>query len=804
MDQYKFPTDPVAEPSSIIKGPNYRFTLIHEYVTRFEWAEDGVFEDRPSTFAINRRFHPPEHHVRETEDFLEIITPSVHISYDKKRFSTNGLTASFIGKTVKWGTEWRYGDEDEFDTNLGGTARTLDNINGRCDMGHGILARYGYAFLDDSKSMLFEENGFVGPRRPGDRIDGYLFSYGLEFKGVMKAFYAISGHQPLIPRWALGNWWSRYYAYSAEEYLALMDKFRDRDIPFSVAVLDMDWHHVAGDHVPHAGWTGYSWNKELFPDPKGFCDALHRRRLKTTLNDHPHSGIHHHEDMYEELGAILGHDTSKKTPILFDSTSPKFMHAYLNVLHRRLEDDGCDFWWIDWQQGPHSRIPGLDPLWMLNHFHFLDHKQQSKSSRPLIFSRFGGPGSHRYPVGFSGDTIATWESLQFQPEFTATASNIGYGWWSHDIGGHMGGYKDDELSTRWVQLGVFSPLMRLHSTENRWNSKEPWRFRKENEQVMTSLLQFRHRLVPYLHSMNRLAATDDEPLVQPLYWKFPSRDEVYDRPNEYFFGTSLVVAPVVHPRDSRTNHAAVDAWVPPSRHIDIITGLVYDGDRKLKMYRPLESIPVLAPEGSIIPLDGLAVPRNGCPNPSVLEVLVVVGKDGHFTIYEDEADDDVDQPSGKTEESRSIQVEYKQTEGRLNVSSSGKSWAFRFLGMSALPPSCAVLRDGVECKEAGVSIEKVGFFSSLVVQVPNLSGREAGVCVTLGPDSQLGVVDGVERIEALLADYQVAFDVKDKILAIAESDHSSAVKANELLSLGVENVYLGPILEILTADSRSR
>ena len=149
-------------------------------------------------------------------------------------------------------------------------------------------------------------------------------------------------------------------------------------------------------------------------------------------------------------------------------------------------------------------MAGIDPLWMLNHFHFLDSARDGK--RPLTFSRYAGPGSHRYPVGFSGDTLITWASLDFQPYFTATASNIGYGWWSHDIGGHMFGGKDDELATRWVQLGVFSPILRLHSSLSPFNTKEPWRFGPEARAVMTEFLRLRHRLVPYLHTMNHRAA----------------------------------------------------------------------------------------------------------------------------------------------------------------------------------------------------------------------------------------------------------------------------------------------------------
>jgi alpha-glucosidase (family GH31 glycosyl hydrolase) len=142
----------------------------------------------------------------------------------------------------------------------------------------------------------------------------------------------------------------------------------------------------------------------------------------------------------------------------------------------------------------------------------------------LTFSRYAGPGSHRYPVGFSGDSIVTWASLDFQPEFTATASNIGYGWWSHDIGGHMGGVKDDELGTRWVQFGVFSPVMRLHASNNQWTAKGPWKFGIEAKNVIINFLRLRHWLLPYLYTMNAKAALEGTQIVQPMYWDYPNRD----------------------------------------------------------------------------------------------------------------------------------------------------------------------------------------------------------------------------------------------------------------------------------------
>lgn len=121
-----------------------------------------------------------------------------------------------------------------------------------------------------------------------------------------------------------------------------------------------------------------------------------------------------------------------------------------------------------------TREPGLDPLWMLNHMHYEDAAREGRW--PITFSRYAGPGSHRYPVGFSGDTVTTWDSLAFQTYFTSTASNIGYGWWSHDIGGHMLGVRNNELEARWYAFGAFSPINRLHSTCSPFAGKEPWNF----------------------------------------------------------------------------------------------------------------------------------------------------------------------------------------------------------------------------------------------------------------------------------------------------------------------------------------
>ena len=254
---------------------------------------------------------------------------------------------------------------------------------------------------------------------------------------------------PLVPRYVLGNWWSRYHPYSAEEYSALLDRFEADGLPFSVAVLDMDWHVTEVDHRFGSGWTGYTWDPRLFPDPQGFLDELHGRGLRVALNDHPADGVRAHETAYPQMARALGIDPASEAPLSFDVTDETWLRAFFDHVAHPMERDGVDLWWIDWQSGPYSRLAGLDPLRALNERHFAELAGTGR--RPVNFSRYAGPGSHRTPIGFSGDTVISWASLRFQPEFTASAANIGYGWWSHDIGGHWDGRKDVELAVRWAR-----------------------------------------------------------------------------------------------------------------------------------------------------------------------------------------------------------------------------------------------------------------------------------------------------------------------------------------------------------------
>jgi alpha-glucosidase (family GH31 glycosyl hydrolase) len=717
--------------------------------------------------------------VKEHNSILEIVTSKFHLTYDRQPFHPSGFSVVVKGFFGCHASVWRYG---EVCSNLGGTARTLDEADGRIPVGPGVISRNGYTTIDDSASMLFADDGFVATRRPGERVDGYLFAYGHDYRGAIKALYAISGSQPLLPRWALGNWWSRYYAYQADEYLSLMDKFKEEGVPLSVAVIDMDWHLTEDARITEAGktgWTGYTWNKKLFPDPPAFLKGLHDRKLKVTLNDHPADGVQSYEDSYKAMSKALNHDDSTKDPIHFDITDRAFLKAFFDVLHRPLEDDGVDFWWIDWQQGEHSRIIGIDPLWVLNHFHFIDNARNNK--RPLTFSRYAGPGSHRYPVGFSGDSIVTWATLEFQPEFTATASNIGYGWWSHDIGGHMFGAKDDELGTRWLQFGVFSPIMRLHSSNNQWTAKEPWKFSIEARKVMIEFLQLRHRLLPYLYTMNTLAASAGTPIVQPMYWDFPHKDEAYRVPNQYFFGSELIVFPITSAQDPKLRLARVRGWLPPGQFVDIFSGVLYEGDREIWLSRPLGGYPVFAKQGAIIPLDAAPVPANGGENPDAFEILIVVGADGRFDILEDDDTGSVDIKYARTS------IMFSQAKGTVEIGPlhGTREFALRFLAMDD-PKTVTVSVNGTEQK---LSTEVVP--NGFVVKLGAISGQ---VTVGLGENPQLVRKDAACLIWPILSDAQIEFQLKEDIWQIVTN---KVQVVSRLLALNMDEKLKDAVLEFI-------
>ena len=789
---YRIKTGGHAEDAAIIQGEKYRFTVLTEEMIRLEYCEDGQFEDRATQCVIDRKFKVPEYQVIENEESLEIITDKIHLVYNKQKFTDYDLSVQVRGNISVYHSIWHFGEEA---TDLRGTARTLDEADGAIELEHGIISRFGYGILDDSRSLVITEDGWVEPRKE-DCIDIYFLGYGHEYEHCLKDYYHLTGKTPLLPRYALGNWWSRFYRYNDQEYKALMTRFEKEEIPFSVSVIDMDWHLVDIDPKYGSGWTGYTWNKELFPDPKEFMTWLHDHGLKVTLNVHPAGGVQAHEEKYKEMAEAMGRDWEKEEPVNFDVTDQKFLKAYFEYLHHPNEEEGVDFWWLDWQQGGLSKIPGLDPLWMLNHYHYLDSGRRGK--RRLTFSRYAGMGSHRYPVGFSGDTIISWKSLAFQPYFTANASNVGYGWWSHDIGGHMKGYRDEELSTRWIQFGVFSPIMRLHSSNSAFTGKEPWNYNAVSENIMKRYLKLRHEMIPYLYTMNYHASHDGQPLIRPMYYLEPEQPEAYEVPNEYYFGTELVVCPITEPTDKAAGTACVKAWIPEGKWYDIFSGLKYDGGRMLELYRSLEDIPVLAKEGAIIPLTDLTEYTNSVENPKELAVKIVPGKKNAFILMEDTGDTCEDKEENwaqtKLEWINENEFIIHPANGNLDVIPKCRTWKMEFYGIADV--------DNLEVTVGGKAIETERIYDEkrhiCQVNIPETEVTEQ-ITISFSKGYLLRENNKLAEIFALLYQAKIEYEVKEKIYAYMKEGKTSSEVLGIIQAMHLPDSVYGMLSEVLLA-----
>ncbi len=659
-------SNPVADPKAVVPFGHARFTVLTPQLIRMEWAADGKFEDHASFVFLNRRLPVPKF-IKSPLGMnagpqLTITTDALTLTYTPTgdgHFTPANLSIalSVNGKPVIW----HPGMTDP--ANLQGTTRTLDGALGsktREPIGEGLVSRSGWALVDDSTRPLFDSADFrflqgekspwpwvierPAGEQPGSYTDWYFFGYGHDYRKALGDYVKVAGRIPLPPRFAFGAWWSRYWAYSDQEIMEIIRGFRENSTPLDVFVIDMDWHinneqlKAAGqvDQSGHGlGWSGYTWNKLLFPDPTQFLDQLHADGLKTSLNLHPASGVQPWEAAYPAMAKAMGIDPATKKYVPFDITDKKYAINYMNILHHPLEKQGIDFWWLDWQQEPTTSLPGVNPTWWLNYVHFTD--QQREGKRPLLFHRWGGLGNHRYQIGFSGDTVSVWDSLAFQPWFTATAANVGYAYWSHDIGGHMPGAVEPELYTRWVQFGAFSPILRTHTTKNPESERRIWAYPEPYSSILRSTFQLRYALQPYIYTEARRTYDTGVAFLRPLYYDWPEANEAYTSRNEYLFGDQVLVAPVVTPSAKATGLAAESVWLPEGEWIEWPTGRHFTGPVTLDRSFSINQTPVYLKAGAIVPMQPPMQYTGEKPvDPLIVNVWPLQpGAASSYSVYED-------------------------------------------------------------------------------------------------------------------------------------------------------------------------
>lgn len=668
--------NPVADPSAVVVSGNARFTVLTSRLVRMEWSEDGQFEDRATLGIVNRRLDVPRFTVSRQGNALSLKTPDIVLDYSGEgEFCADNLSVTFTMETSEGirTVTWHPGDDSC--GNLLGTTRTLDGFDATKEkrLEEGVVSRDGWAVIDESTRHLFEPvqsdwKVWVAPRPKGRRQDLYIFAYGHDYISAVSDFTKIAGRIPLPPKYSFGYWWSRYWQYSDFEFVDLARQMRSFDIPVDVMVLDMDWHDTFGltaknarkdDVGQRVGWTGYTWHKGLFPNAANHLRDLHNLGLKTTLNLHPASGIREYEDKYDAfvkdyLSRTGDYDGPKDyvnpdgTPhyVPFRIDQMEWADAYFNSVIRPMEREGVDFWWLDWQQWQTSKYTeNLSNTFWLNHTFFNDMARQGVgegrySRRPIIYHRWGGLGSHRYQVAFSGDTYAKWEVLAYLPWFTATSSNVGFGYWGHDIGGHYqkkgASRTDPELYTRWLQSAVFTPIFKTHSNKNTTMEKRFWMF-PDHFGYMRDAIRLRYTLSPYIYRSAREAYDTGISMCRPLYYYWPESPEAYEMKEEFLFGSDILATAVCSPVDAVTGLADRTMWFPEgSDWFDMSTGNLYKGGTTDTLRCTIGEIPWFVRAGAIIPLASEKI--GGLQEHSNEIWLSVAPGDGFSatTVYEDD------------------------------------------------------------------------------------------------------------------------------------------------------------------------
>ena len=501
-----------------------------------------------------------------------------------------------------------------------------------------------------------------------DAPDAYVFFPAASGYATFRAdFLRLTGGIPLVPLYALGLWYSRYYAYGEETALAVIDRFRNENIPLDLFVADTDWRVGAS--------CGYGINEELFPDMARFVRRAHERQVRVMLNDHP----------------------EPKGKAALDPEELRFRQRGLTSLLGM----GVDLWWFDrnWHTHLQAPMPGLDKeVWGMRLYRDVT-KDFRPERRPLILSNVDGinngrldapshPAAHRFPVWWTGDTCAEWNYLRM-----GVANGVDSGIASllpyvhEDLGGHHG-QPDPELYVRFMQFGAFSPVARIHCTTK--VHRYPWEYGAEVARIVGDFFRLRYRLLPMLYAAAFEAHRSGTPLMRRGDLEWPEHPEAADS-TQYLLGDDLLVAPILEPA-RRDQISARMVWIPPGEWQDLWTGRLHRGPAVIGVKCPLDEVPVFSRLGGIV----LGAPQRQSTGSAIWPEVVVDAfaprQDQVQTrwLYEDDGISTAYERGECTRTEFTLRQQGKETEVRIGPSTRGRQVTVRI----HLPKGARAQADG--------------------------------------------------------------------------------------------------------------
>ena len=778
----------LANADNVISGGNYRFTVLSPRLIRLEYSKSGVFTDAPTELVWYRDFPKTKFKVNEGTSSIEIETEYFHLTYLKEKVFTGTKVNPAVNLKVELlGTDryWYYGHPEI--RNFGAPPTTLDEGNLK---EHGLYSAEGIASIDDSKHKIFNEDGTVSPRE-AEEVDIYLFMYNKDFEKALTDYYGLTGYPALIPRYALGNWWSRNNDYDDLSLKELVDNFERKNIPLSTIILDKDWHKRLYEKDKHLK-TGFTFNDDYFKNPGAMINYLHGKNIRMGLNVDPTEGFYNIDDNYNEALKYL---TEENGHIPFNVYDPKVVDTYLKLFIHPLDNLGVDFYWLDTFKKSKLAEDAL-----LKHYQFYDMMRDYKR-RPMVLAKNFCLAPHRYPVLYSGKTVVSWKTLRDVNKFNIQSFNTGANMWAHDIGGYYKGTEDNELYIRFVQLGCFSPILKFGVDKGKYYKREPWRWGIKTYTIVSDYLRLRHKLIPYIYSEVYKYHKFGVPLIKPLYYTNP---ELYDDVlycNEYYFSGALFVCPIINQKDYVMNRSVHNFYMPEGIWYDFVTGKKFPGGKNYVSFFRDEEYPVFAKAGAIIPM-GKNEHINDTTPPKDMEIQIFPGKSNSYTLFEDDGESDL----YRKDFYLLTEIEYNYLPNNYSVIIRAKE------GKSGIIPDKRnykiVFRNTKRTDDVKVysNRDEVSFKTyvdgpDFIVEVPDVSTIGQFTVSCKGKDIEIDAVHLINKeIEEIISDLQISTEMKEKIDSILFGSleiKKKRIEIRKLAKLGLDKKFIKMFLKLL-------
>ena len=440
----------------------------------------------------------------------------------------------------------------------------------------------------------------------------YIVMAAATYPKLIEQYVTVTGKQPLPPRWAFGNFASRFGYRTEAETRAIVDKFASEDFPLDAVVLDLYW--FGPDIQGHMG--NLAWDKKAFPNPKGMISDFKAKGVNTILITEPF--VLSTSKRWDEAvqANALAQDLAGKAKTfdfyfgntgLVDVFSTQGT-AWFEGIYNELADYGVAGWWGDLGEPEVHPSDTIHSIGTADEIHnayghrwaellYQNRLAQQPTQRPMIMMRSGFAGSQRFGmIPWTGDVSRSWDGLKPQVELSLQMGLLGMAYTHSDLGGFAGGEVfDKEMYIRWLQYGVFQPVYRPHAQEQ--IAPEPVLHDKETKDILREYVKLRYRMLPYNYTLAYQNSRTGMPLMRPLFFENEADTSLISNKDSYLWGDAFLVTPV-----TAAGVKSVSVKLPQGAWFDYWTGKVYQGGQTIQQPTDLTTLPVLVRAGSFVPM----------------------------------------------------------------------------------------------------------------------------------------------------------------------------------------------------------